>query len=490
MYRLLLLPLAALLWFAGTGPAMAQVPLSEPPALEAHRAQVQRLLRAFPAEPSQARPAATTYVLDTRTEFVAEGGFGPLQADTQTRYAYDGTRVTTETRYDADNGGWAVSGRTVYEYSGDLLVRVTDETWDAVASAFVPRDRTIYTYAGSQGSGLPTTVLYEAWTGTEWVPEERELYTVAGTGTSAYYSSGEFQAWEEGAWVSEERFIIVQDDADVVITYEVWNGTGWENDYRARYHDVTLVDLWALVRQLEDQFEQFPGLFLAFQFPDFTAEEWDGSAWVPESRSTTTIEYASGTNIIVSVTNLNEGWDAVEEAWLPEFRTITEYEPVGMGSRPVRTVMESYDPDEEEWMGFFEYAYAYDPVSGRIASATTQLSFMGTTMVLSRTEFAWRAAGGVSAEDGAGTLALRLEAPFPNPTAGAVRLAYRVDSSGPVALRVYDTLGRLALTVVEGSLPAGDHDAAFSADALPSGRYVIRLETASGHTARALTVAR
>jgi hypothetical protein len=496
MYRPLLLLVAVLLAVAAA-PAHAQTtPTLDHPALDAHRAHAERLLQAFPAAPPAARPAANTYVLDTRTRFTPAVFGGALQADTQSRYTYDGTRLTAETRYDAQNGGWQVSGRTVYEYTtgvgvgGDLLGRETDETWDAEASAFVPQYRTIYTYAGSQGSGLPTTVLEEEWTGSEWAPIDRQLYTVVGTGTSAYYSTGEYQVWSEGEWVPEERFLVTQDGSDVVFTNEVWTGTGWENDSRIRYHDVTIADLWARVRQLEEQFEQNPGVFFAYQFPAYTTEDWDGSAWVRDSRSTTDVEYDFGTGIILSVTNLYEDWDDMEEAWLPGFRIVTEYEVVGSGSRPARTAFEMWDEEEEDWVGFFEDVYTYDAVSGRIASATTQLSFFEMTVVLSRTEFTWRLAAGTSVGGGAAPVALRLEAPFPNPTAGAVRLAYRVDASGPVALRVYDALGRLALTVVEGTLPAGEHHATFAAGSLPSGRYVVRLETASGHETRALTVAR
>lgn len=86
-----------------------------------------------------------------------------------------------------------------------------------------------------------------------------------------------------------------------------------------------------------------------------------------------------------------------------------------------------------------------------------------------------------------------LFAPFPNPTAGGVRVAYRLPREGTVALRVYDVLGREVATLVDGVRPAGPATAAwdgtlYGGARAGSGVYFVRLvaRLADGETVRGM----
>ena len=71
---------------------------------------------------------------------------------------------------------------------------------------------------------------------------------------------------------------------------------------------------------------------------------------------------------------------------------------------------------------------------------------------------------------------------YPNPFRNQATLRYSLPTSGRVILKVYDTLGREVATLVDRYLPAGTHEALFSAPDLASGLYLYHLEV-GGRTA-------
>ncbi len=52
--------------------------------------------------------------------------------------------------------------------------------------------------------------------------------------------------------------------------------------------------------------------------------------------------------------------------------------------------------------------------------------------------------------------------------------------SAYVTLVVYDVLGRQVRVLVDGTRAAGTHEVVFAASNLPSGTYLVRLETPQG----------
>ncbi|MCL5020190.1 MAG: T9SS type A sorting domain-containing protein, partial [Bacteroidetes bacterium] len=70
---------------------------------------------------------------------------------------------------------------------------------------------------------------------------------------------------------------------------------------------------------------------------------------------------------------------------------------------------------------------------------------------------------------------------YPNPFNPTTKISYQMPRNGQVTLKVYDVLGRLVSTLVDGYQSAGVHTAQFNGDNLASGVYFYRL-TAPGVT--------
>ena len=78
----------------------------------------------------------------------------------------------------------------------------------------------------------------------------------------------------------------------------------------------------------------------------------------------------------------------------------------------------------------------------------------------------------------------------PNPFNPSTRIRYSMDATGLVELAVYDRIGRLVRTLINGMVAQGEHDVVFNADDLPSGMYVCRLTTVAGVDQRMITLTR
>jgi len=76
---------------------------------------------------------------------------------------------------------------------------------------------------------------------------------------------------------------------------------------------------------------------------------------------------------------------------------------------------------------------------------------------------------------GAGDNGFVLHQNYPNPFNPTTVIRYHLPSSSDVSLRVYNALGQVVLTVVQGNRDAGSHEAIVDASGLPSGLYFYRL---------------
>jgi hypothetical protein len=96
----------------------------------------------------------------------------------------------------------------------------------------------------------------------------------------------------------------------------------------------------------------------------------------------------------------------------------------------------------------------------------------------------------VSAAVDAGGVPVRLDRAFPNPCNPSTTLRFHLAASARTTLAVYDMLGRIVLSPVEGDRAAGEHEVRIDASRLASGTYIYRL-TANGRTeSRTFIVAR
>lgn len=74
----------------------------------------------------------------------------------------------------------------------------------------------------------------------------------------------------------------------------------------------------------------------------------------------------------------------------------------------------------------------------------------------------------------------------PNPFNPSTVIRYRIADSGITQLTVYDVLGRVVAVLVDGVWPAGDHRTQFDAPHLPSGLYMVVLESAGQRRHRSM----
>ncbi|HEX9950765.1 MAG TPA: T9SS type A sorting domain-containing protein [Rubricoccaceae bacterium] len=99
--------------------------------------------------------------------------------------------------------------------------------------------------------------------------------------------------------------------------------------------------------------------------------------------------------------------------------------------------------------------------------------------------------GNVANEDGPGRAGeLQLSALAPNPTTGVARMTVRTAEGEALTVRVYDVMGRLVSTAVDGVRSTGEQTVQIDTQGLAAGVYVVRAEAGTAVATRRLTVIR
>jgi hypothetical protein len=96
-------------------------------------------------------------------------------------------------------------------------------------------------------------------------------------------------------------------------------------------------------------------------------------------------------------------------------------------------------------------------------------------------------AAGAEPEDGR---VLSYRGAFPNPFRAETALRFTLPTSQPVSLRIYSVTGQLVRTLVDATLPPGDHSAMFRGDDLPSGAYFAMLRVGAVQMSRTIMLVR
>jgi hypothetical protein len=94
----------------------------------------------------------------------------------------------------------------------------------------------------------------------------------------------------------------------------------------------------------------------------------------------------------------------------------------------------------------------------------------------------------VSSENPGQRFPVSLYQNFPNPVSSATSITFSISNPGHAVVEVFDVLGQRVATLVEGSLPAGQHETSFVASDLPAGTYFYRLQVGNQVKTRKLTV--
>ncbi len=149
-----------------------------------------------------------------------------------------------------------------------------------------------------------------------------------------------------------------------------------------------------------------------------------------------------------------------------------------VGSHPITVTM----PLAGTWVyaNLRATVYVRDMSTGTIVQAATD--FLTNIESLTGVETPLAAAFGVQAN-------------HPNPFNPQTTIDFAVDAAGPVSLRIYDSAGRLVTTLVDGVQSVGRHTAVWDGTdaagrALPSGVYLVRLQSAGRQDSHKLLLAK
>ncbi len=88
------------------------------------------------------------------------------------------------------------------------------------------------------------------------------------------------------------------------------------------------------------------------------------------------------------------------------------------------------------------------------------------------------------------SLVTGLEAPRPNPASGTANVAFSLAEAGDARVALYDVLGREVAILHDGQTEAGEHVASFDARSVPSGSYIVVMQTGAERLTQRFTVVR
>ncbi len=132
------------------------------------------------------------------------------------------------------------------------------------------------------------------------------------------------------------------------------------------------------------------------------------------------------------------------------------------------------------WDGTTEQALPLGAVRDGLTGAPAALRFQPSAV--------WVAEAKASVAP-AGSAVLGVEGPFPNPVVGRAQVRVTVAEAAPTRVAVYDLAGRVQVVLHDGLLlPGTVHAFDLEGAALPSGVYVLRVETPQAALTRKLVL--
>lgn len=392
-----------------------------------------------------------------------------------------------------EEGVWVNSVRTTYDYDGELQTEILSEVWEADSWENSSRTRTDYS------GGLTSETIYETWSGTAWEPQTRIFYAYSGdqisevrsqtfvngawvdeerttiTTSNGVLASSQTDAWDGQNWVPADRYTIEQEGDDVVTVTEEWDGSGWVNADRTVFMGVTVSEFFDMMQELGTEGSAEFGFSFLLRLPDSLQQEWDGTQWVNLSRQVTERD-ENGRAVLLSL----ESWE--EGEWLSETRYVATYDDQG------RLATLNWEMFAEDWTPFLIQTYTYN-AAGYLEKILNEVDFGFGLTASSQELFEWSGTA-ISTERGEMPARISLEPLYPNPFNPQATVRYHLGGPEQALIRIFDAVGRVVATLVDGVQPAGDHTVTFNADGLPSGVYLVRLETPSHSESRTVTLLR
>lgn len=178
--------------------------------------------------------------------------------------------------------------------------------------------------------------------------------------------------------------------------------------------------------------------------------------------------------------------------------TITPYLSTVPGFGTFRLLIDNVDVSGERavpgtggWQSWQPFAVTNVPIEAGVhilrVEADSDSDATGWLFSLNWIEFE---ANPVNAEDGTAPPRLDLRQNAPNPVSATTRIDFAVPTAGPVALEVFDAVGRRVAVLAEGPHAPGTYTVTFDTGTLPSGVYLYRLTTPDGALTRRMAVLR
>lgn len=395
-------------------------------------------------------------------------------------FTYEGLARKEEWTYVRDGEAMYNDTRTTFATTPTDPVAELIEAWDRAAGAFVPASRYVNLFDTTY-TDIREGMLFQEWDGSAWVDRERTLFLFV-TPPPTYIrtvNGAVTEAWDGQGWTPVERYELADGPDGLVELRQVWEGGAWVPAERIRYPGLTFGTYGSHLARLQSDLEDYPDLSLSLRYlPPQERQVWDGHDWVNTERLTWEMIFMpTGDPSVIA----HEFWQ--DGAWVTETRQQISYEAYTGGFRPASLHMQIAGAG---WQTVFTETYQYDAL-GDLVQVDQQMDTGDGLEDVAWYTIRWKElATGV--EDDETPDAYALDAAYPNPFNPATTLSYRLAAAGPVAVRVYDALGRRVATLFDGVQAAGTHDVAFDAAGLPSGLYLVRLEAPGFRQTRAVTL--
>ena len=422
--------------------------------------------------------AAPVALLDERTSYYWNEENAEWQAEGRSLFKYNGVYRVEEVQQAWTGSQFEPSMRL--EYSGDELANVTATyQWNAAASAFEPVDRTDYNYLYDlfTGERVIESEVYSMWDGSEYVPVERTTYTF---GETLIYTASQSDEWDGSAWKPVDRQTLIEENAQVIVISQEWQDGAWMNTERISYPYPTREALYDELRRALATATDFEGLLYLLQLmPSGETQAWTGTEWVPAARQSTSYDFATGRKLHIDFEEYEDG------EWITSMRLAFNYETNGSLSGMSWLT----DMGDGTFAPFLHEHYAWDS-QGSVTTISSSMDLGTGVMSTARVDYVWRYVGTAVDRDETPTT-FTLEAAYPNPFNPSTQIDFELErgvTAASVSIRVFDAAGRQVATLFDGVQAAGRHGITFDAADLPSGTYLVRLETPAGRTSQMVTL--
>jgi hypothetical protein len=394
----------------------------------------------------------------------------------ETTHAYDGAHRVESTDHEWNGFELQPTFRTTFTPDGQVEAI---DLWDSGADDFVPETRYSYEYQNDLDAGqtVVSVATTQLWSGVGWADHERTTYAVESAPSGGLrVIGGVTELGSPSGWAPYTDFVVQEVAGDVVHTIRFWSGSGWTSQARYTYRSTTIQDLDARIRQLAEEYRDAAGLNLGLlSLPDMEVALWSDAqqAWLPNNRRTTeAFHFGTGKPAVMAY----QAWNGAE--WIEDWRHTVSYSAEGRAE--ASTVAWSDGQVLVE-------TYAYDE-RGLMTEAVTEMTFESETIPVNRLLLSWEELS-VDVEDPfVHPSAHTLLPAWPNPFNPSTAIAFELSTADRVTISVFDMLGKRVAMLLDADLPARRHEVTFDASALPSGLYLVRMQTPATVQSRVVTL--